>query len=636
MGYPETQRNADGPGRPNSSWPAIPILRPVPSLVVFAVCIVSVAVAAPLGTAFTYQGQLKQEGVPVGGSFDFEFKLFDAAAGGAQIGGDVARNAVAVDGGVFTTDLDFGGAAFDGQARFLEIRVRPAGGGSFTLLSPRQPIMPTPYAMRASAADVVPWSGVTGVPSGLADGTDNDTQYAAGAGLQLSGGQFSVSFSAVQARVTGACPEGSSVRSIDTAGGVVCEADDAGVTGVVAGAGLTGGGSSPSVMLGVDFAGTGSATTAARSDHLHDDRYAPKLARTIVVSPVGTAAQNGAALLAALNALTDASCDKAYLLRIEPGIYDVGTSPLVMKPCVGIEGGGELVTELRGAGAATTNSGTIVGAANTEVRRLTVRNTGGNVAAIAIFANNASLKLTHVTALAAGGTGQNYAIYYKSTEVADLSGVTAEANGAGGAVARGIYNQAASPFMTDVRASAINGNVNVGVYNDSSTPVMTNVDAIAGQGTTCYGIYNTGTALPVISGGSVFAACTSTNYGLYNTAGGSVLASHATISVLGGSNGYGVFHDNSPSAGLNGMRISVFSGSQSFGVYNQATSGSYIVDIGNSIITALTATVRNDDEFVTRVGGSQLAGGPVQGGGTVKCAGVYDEIFDFYAGPNCP
>jgi hypothetical protein len=504
------------------------------------------------------------------------------------------------------------------------------------LLAPRQAIMPAPYALRASGADMVPWSGVTGVPSGFADATDNDTQYTAGAGLTLAGGQFSVNPSLVQARVSGVCPEGNSMRSIDNVGGVICEPDDAGVTSVVPGAGLTGGGGGAAVMLGVDFGGTGSATTAARSDHSHQDQYAAKLVRTVVVSPVGTPAQNGTALLAALNALTDASCSNPYLLRLEPGIYDVGASPLVMKECVGIEGGGELLTEIRGAGAATTNSGTIVGADNTEVRRLTVRNTGGNVAAVAIFANDASLKLTHVTALAAGGSGQNYAIYYKSTDVADLSGVTAEADGNGAAVARGVYNQASSPFMTDVRASAINAGTNTGVYNDSSTPVMTNVDAIAGQGATCYGIYNTGTALPVISGGSIFAACSSTNYGLYNTSGGSVLASHATISVLGGSTGYGVFHDNAPSAGLNGLRVSVFSGAQSYGIYNQGTVGSYIVDVGNSIITAVTATVRNDDEFVTRIGASQLAGGAVQGGGTVKCAGVYDEIFDFHAGPACP
>lgn len=41
------------------------------------------------------------------------------------------------------------------------------------------------------------------------------------------------------------------------------------ITGVSPGPGLTGGGSSGSVTLNVDFAGTGSANTAARSDHMH-------------------------------------------------------------------------------------------------------------------------------------------------------------------------------------------------------------------------------------------------------------------------------------------------------------------------------------------------------------------------------
>ena len=105
---------------------------------------------------------------------------------------------------------------------------------------------------------------------------------------------------------------------------------------------------------------------------------------------------------------------------------------------------------------------------------------------------------------------------------------------------------------------------------------------------------------------------------------------------LGGTTGYGVFHDNAASAGMNGLRISVFAGTESYGIYNQATSGTRVVDIGNSVITATTATVRNDDEFVTRIGASQLAGGAVQGGGIIKCAGVYDEQFDFFAGPACP
>ena len=102
--------------------------------------------AVTTGTAFTYQGQLNTNGIPANGSFDFQFKLFDAAGGGTQVGTTQNANAVAVSQGVFTTALDFG-AVFDGQARWLEIAVRPAGGGGYTLLAPRQPLTATPYAL---------------------------------------------------------------------------------------------------------------------------------------------------------------------------------------------------------------------------------------------------------------------------------------------------------------------------------------------------------------------------------------------------------------------------------------------------------------------------------------------------------
>ncbi|MCL6649704.1 MAG: hypothetical protein K6U89_15390, partial [Chloroflexi bacterium] len=42
--------------------------------------------SGPLGTAFTYQGQLTRGGSPVTGQCDFTFQLFDAASGGSQVG----------------------------------------------------------------------------------------------------------------------------------------------------------------------------------------------------------------------------------------------------------------------------------------------------------------------------------------------------------------------------------------------------------------------------------------------------------------------------------------------------------------------------------------------------------------------
>lgn len=107
-------------------------------------------------TTFTYQGRLTDAGNPANGNFDLQFKLFDTATvgTGTQQGATLTRNPVAVSAGVFTVTLDFGAGVFDGTARFLEIGVRPAGSGNpYTVLAPRQPITPTPYAMHSMAAD---------------------------------------------------------------------------------------------------------------------------------------------------------------------------------------------------------------------------------------------------------------------------------------------------------------------------------------------------------------------------------------------------------------------------------------------------------------------------------------------------
>lgn len=105
-------------------------------------------------TAFTYQGRLTDAGNPANGSYDLQCRLFDALNGGTQQGASVALENVAVANGIFTVQLDFGAGAFPGAARWLEIGVRPGTStGAYTLLTPRQPITPAPYAMHSGAAD---------------------------------------------------------------------------------------------------------------------------------------------------------------------------------------------------------------------------------------------------------------------------------------------------------------------------------------------------------------------------------------------------------------------------------------------------------------------------------------------------
>src|SRR5207302_2044011 len=109
-------------------------------------------------SSFTYQGRLTDGGTAANGNYDLQFGLFDSLSGGTQVGSTQTLNTVAVSNGVFTVSLDFGASSFSGASRFLEISARPSGAGSFTLLTPRQPVTATPYAVRsanASAADAL-------------------------------------------------------------------------------------------------------------------------------------------------------------------------------------------------------------------------------------------------------------------------------------------------------------------------------------------------------------------------------------------------------------------------------------------------------------------------------------------------
>lgn len=112
-------------------------------------CLCGAARAAPLGTEFTYQGQLKESGRPASGFYDFQFKLFDASVAGTQLGDTLTVGDLTVASGLFTVSLDFGGV-YDGNRRWLGVAVRPGDSvGPYTPLTPRQELTGTPHALFA-------------------------------------------------------------------------------------------------------------------------------------------------------------------------------------------------------------------------------------------------------------------------------------------------------------------------------------------------------------------------------------------------------------------------------------------------------------------------------------------------------
>ncbi len=150
--------------------------------VALGIGLASTASAADLQPVFTYQGSLDQNGSPATGSYSMNFRLFDAATSGNQLGSTITYGTVNVNDGLFQVILnsgaEFGPTAFNGERRWLEITVNGE------TLSPRTALTPAPFAQRSQTSALAEQAqlserartltrpdGVTAAVTTAADGT---------------------------------------------------------------------------------------------------------------------------------------------------------------------------------------------------------------------------------------------------------------------------------------------------------------------------------------------------------------------------------------------------------------------------------------------------------------------------------
>jgi trimeric autotransporter adhesin len=128
---------------------------------------------------------------PASGSYDMKFTLYATNLTGNAIAGPLTNNAIAVNNGLFTTTLDFGGGVFTGTNLWLDIFVQTNGATAFTELSPRQPVTPVPYAITAESANNLPGLTVqqntNGAPN-VIGGSQNNSVSSGAVGATIGGG----------------------------------------------------------------------------------------------------------------------------------------------------------------------------------------------------------------------------------------------------------------------------------------------------------------------------------------------------------------------------------------------------------------------------------------------------------------
>ena len=89
-----------------------------------------------------------------------------------------------------------------------------------------------------------------------------------------------------------------------------------------------------------------------------------------------------------------------------------------------------------------------------------------------------------------GGSGYATGIHNSGGASPKLSHVTAIATSNGGVFSYGVFNNSASPTMTNVIAHGSGSGQSIGVKNDNAFPTMTNVTATASGGTNSFGVFN--------------------------------------------------------------------------------------------------------------------------------------------------
>ena len=344
--------------------------------------------------------------------------------------------------------------------------------------------------------------------------------------------------------------------------------------------------------------------------------------RTVIVPSTGNTISDGAALITALGNLSPTpSSRNRWLVKLEPGFYDVGTSPVVMREFVDIEGSGILQTIIRGSVASSTGlqGGLVEGADRAEIRQLTINcnSNATQTSCQAMSILNTSPRLRQLRIMVNGtGTSLHWGIR--------------------------VFNGAPTLDDVDVRVTALGSTDSYGiVYAGDSTANINNSSIVVRDSTDL----NTGILLKdrirysVIKNSSV-TVIGGTSAGavkyLNVTTAQNILFDNVILSAHGATDeSFGIGAPGSVSSGSPWAKVWFRSG-RIHGATGAISLPLSTVRLANTEVSTDAGVTNAVSALHVRVGSTWVrGGGSIVGTLSTVCAGVFTDNFTFFPS-TCP
>jgi hypothetical protein len=356
----------------------------------------------------------------------------------------------------------------------------------------------------------------------------------------------------------------------------------------------------------------------------------------VYVRNTGSPILNGIRLLEAYGGITDADSSNPWLVKVEPGTYDLGSTTLTMQPFVSLEGSGIGSTTITRTGGSGLGSATIRLASSTEIRFLTVANSGAaGYYSVAVYGSNVSTaNLTHVALGAGPGSGESHGLYLSGAAVT-LESVSLDASG--GSVTRGITLRDLSTLI--VRQSDLTvhdgTSLNVGLDLHRSAVRLENVNL---QVITPPGSASTNVGLRLLNPpgetmglvevlkSAVVVSFGEDAYGL-DLANGSLSVASSKVMVVNAVQTHGAVTLNRTGGHVQGSNLYGHGTSWGYGVNTTPSESGWSLRIDSSKVYGTTKSIYGSEGYAISVGASQLSGPVDPSTGTVTCVGCYNASY---------